>query len=456
MSNAAFQDMEATTESANLAEEVEQDSKPKAETDSAPDGKIDTDGEAEQKMRARPIPRVSIQAFCIDQQTADVFQTASDDRRLAKAQLTVQMGGVDAALAFYENAPTPNLIVLESTHGSELMINDLDRLAEVCDAGTKVVVVGHINDIMLYREMIQKGVSEYIVAPLTPLQVMETISTLYTDPDSDPVGHVIAFVGSKGGVGSSTVCHNCAWAISEAVQTNVVIADFDLPFGTAGLDFNQDPVQGINEALTAPERLDEVLLDRLLSKCSERLSLFSAPGTLEQEYDLDVSACDTVLDIVRQNVPIVAVDVPHIWTSWAKQVLLQSDEIVITAVPDLANLRNIKNLIELLKSARRHDRLPHIVLNQVGMPKRPEISPKDFASAIEIETNHVIEFDAELFGTASNNGQMVEEVAEKSKAAEQFRHLAFQLTNKTEHKQEASKNLLAPLLSRFSRKKAGA
>ena len=456
MSNTAFQDIEDTIESANPAEEVEQQSEANAQTASAPAGEANAEREAEHKMRARPIPRVSIQAFCEDQRTADTFQTASKDRRLAKAQLTVQMGGIDAALTFYQNAPTPNLIVLESMQSPETMLADLERLAEVCDAGTKVVVVGHVNDILLYREMIQKGVSEYIVAPLTPLQVMETISTLYTDPDSDPVGQVIAFVGSKGGVGSSTVCHNCAWAISEAVQINVVIADFDLPFGTAGLDFNQDPVQGINEALTAPERLDEVLLDRLLSKCSERLSLFSAPGTLEQVYDLDVPACDLVLDIVRQNVPIVAIDVPHLWTSWAKQVLLQADEIVITAAPDLANLRNTKNLIELLKSSRKHDHLPRIVLNQVGMPKRPEISPKDFATAIGIETDHVIEFDAELFGTAANNGQMLEEVAEKSKAAEQFRNLAFQLTNKTEHKQETSKNLLAPLLSCFSRKKAGA
>ncbi|MGI9387745.1 MAG: AAA family ATPase, partial [Methyloligellaceae bacterium] len=358
MSNAAIQDRKDTTSPADLAEEVGPHGEAKPEAGSVAESDATAQREAEQTMRARPIPRVSIQAFCEDQKTADTFQAASKDRRLAKAQLTIQMGGINAALAFYQNAPTPNLIVMESMQSRETMLGDLDRLAEVCDAGTKVVVVGHVNDILLYREMIQKGVSEYIVAPLTPLQVMETISTLYTDPESEPVGQVFAFIGAKGGVGSSTICHNCAWSISEAVRTNVVIADFDLPFGTAGLDFNQDPVQGIHEALTSPERLDEVLLDRLLSKCSERLSLFSAPGTLEQEYDLDVTACDIVLDVIRQNMPIVALDLPHMWTSWAKQVLLQADEIVITATPDLANLRNTKNLIELLKNSRQNDRLP--------------------------------------------------------------------------------------------------
>ena len=232
--------------------------------------------------RARPIPRINIQAFCEDQDTAGVIQKASEDRRLAKAHVTVQMGGVQAATAFYRNASTPNLIIIESLLDRQDMLTDFDRLAEVCDPGTKVVAVGHINDVLLYRELLRRGVSEYIVAPVGVLQVIESISAIYTDPETGPVGQVIAFVGAKGGSGSSTVCHNTAFAIAAALNSDVVIADLDLPFGTAGLDFNQDPIQGIAEALAAPERMDEVLLDRLLSRCSDHLSLFAAPGTLDR------------------------------------------------------------------------------------------------------------------------------------------------------------------------------
>ena len=158
------------------------------------------------------------------------------------------------------------------------MLAELDRLAECCDAGTKVVVIGHTNDVVLYRELLKRGVSEYLIAPIAPLQLIESLSNLYNNPETDPVGNVIAFIGAKGGVGSSTVCHNAAWAMSEILKSNVVVADLDLAFGTTGLDFNQDPVQGIAEALQSPERLDEVLLDRLLTKCSEHLSIFAAPG----------------------------------------------------------------------------------------------------------------------------------------------------------------------------------
>ncbi len=405
--------------------------------------------------RARPIPRVNIQAFCEDQETAAVIQKASEDRRLAKAHVTVQMGGVDAAVAFYLAASTPNLIIIESLLDRTALLDDLDRLSEVCDQGTKVIVVGHVNDVLLYRELLRRGVSEYVVAPTSVSQIIESISSVYTDPETGPVGQVIAFVGAKGGAGSSTICHNTAFAIADALASDVVIADLDLPFGTAGLDFNQDPLQGIADALSSPERLDEVLLDRLLSRCSDHLSLFAAPTSLDRPYDVDMNACETVLDVVRANVPWVAVDVPHLWTAWAKEVVLKADHVVLTAMPDLASLRNTKNLVDQLKAARPNDRPPLLVLNQVGLPKRPEISVKDFAHAIEIQPKIVIDFDAQLFGTAANNGQMIEEVSGKSKAADAFRALANLLTDRSEQKSERQ-SLLGPILGRLRLTKARA
>jgi pilus assembly protein CpaE len=358
------------------------------------------------------------------------------------------MGGVQAAAAFYRNASTPNLIIIESLLDRTDMLGELDRLAEVCDPGTKVVTIGHVNDVLLYREVLRRGVSEYVVAPVTVSQIIESISAIYTDPESGPLGQVIAFVGAKGGSGSSTVCHNTAFAMASALKSDVVIADFDLPFGTAGLDFNRDPLNGIADALASPERLDEMVLDRLLSRCSDNLSLFAAPGTLERCYDLNPSSCDTVLDVVRENVPWTAVDVPHLWTAWAKQVVLRADHVVITAAPDLANLRNTKNLVDQLNGSRPNDQPPLLVLNQVGVPKRPEISVRDFGNAVEIEPRIVIDFDAQLFGTAANNGQMIEEVSDKSKAAEGFRSLANLLTDRSEQKGER-KSILVPILARL-------
>ncbi|HET7157150.1 MAG TPA: AAA family ATPase [Hyphomicrobiaceae bacterium] len=403
--------------------------------------------------KARPIPRISIQAFCEDPKTAEVLQAATADRRLAKSHVSVHMGGAPAAVAHYLESPTPNLVIVETSLSRNQMLGELDRLAECCDAGTKVVVIGHMNDVVLYRELLKRGVSEYLIAPVAPMQLIESLSNLYNDPDTDPVGNVIAFIGAKGGVGSSTVCHNAAWAMSEILKTNVVVADLDLAFGTTGLDFNQDPIQGIAEALQNPERLDEVLLDRLLTKCSERLSIFAAPVVLDRDYDISADACDIVLDIVRQNVPFVAVDLPHTWTPWVKRVLLQADEIVITAVPDLANLRNAKNLIDLLKQNRTNDVPPRLVMNMVKTPKRPEISVKEFSVALDLEPVQVIEFDCETFGLAANNGQMIEEFSGKARAAQQFRELALNLAHRKEQKEDKKKSALGPLLEKLKFKR---
>jgi pilus assembly protein CpaE len=418
---------------------------------------VDKVEEAARPERARPIPRISIQAFCEEAATAEALQAATSDRRLAKSHVSVHMGGAVAAVAHYQESPTPNLIIIETSLPCAQMLGELDRLAEHCDAGTKVVVIGRMNDVVLYRELLKRGVSEYLIAPIQPLQFIESLSNLYNNPDTDPVGNVIAFIGAKGGVGSSTVCHNSAWAMSEILKTNVIVADLDLAFGTTGLDFNQDPVQGIAEALQSPERLDEMLLDRLLTKCSERLSIFAAPVVLDRDYEISPDACDIVLDIVRQNVPLVAVDLPHLWTSWVKRVLLQADEIVITAMPDLANLRNAKNLVDLLKQSRVNDGPPRLIINMAKIPKRPEISPREFAAALDLKPVQIIDFDSETFGMASNNGQMIEEFAAKSKAAQQFRELAYALANRKEFKDDKRKASalasLAPILEKLKLKR---
>jgi pilus assembly protein CpaE len=231
-----------------------------AEDDSREERGLVASGEAREELpahaRARPIPRISIQAFCEEADTAAVVQSATADRRLAKSHVSVHMGGAAAAVAHYQESPTPNLIIIETTLAHAAMLAELDRLAQCCDAGTKVVVIGRTNDVVLYRELLRRGVSEYLISPITPLQLIESLSNLYNNPDTDPVGNVIAFIGAKGGVGSSTVCHNTAWAMSELLKSNVIVADLDLAFGTTGLDFNQDPAQGIAEALQSPERLD--------------------------------------------------------------------------------------------------------------------------------------------------------------------------------------------------------
>jgi pilus assembly protein CpaE len=400
-----------------------------------------------------PVPRITIQAFCETPDVAASIQAAADDRRMHKAHVKVQMGGAPAAVEAYRQAPTPNVIVLESIGDRAALLGHLDSLSEVCDGGTKVVVIGHVNEVVLYRELVRRGISEYIIAPVAVLDVVKAISDLFCAPGAEPVGRTIAVVGAKGGVGSSTVAHNLGWATARQLSLSTVVADLDIAFGTAGLDFNQDPPQGIAEAIFAPERLDANLVDRLLSKCSDNLSLLAAPAMLDRTTDLVETALDGLFDILRASVPCIILDVPHLWTAWVRRTLIGADEIAIVAAPELASLRNTKNLFDSLRQARPNDRKPKIVLNQVGLPKRPEISAADFAKALGTEIFSSLPFDAQLFGTAANNGQMIAEVQPAGKITEAFGELAAAMTGRSEPKRTKA-NLLEPILARLARRKA--
>ncbi len=397
-----------------------------------------------------PAPRVSVQAFCETVETAAAIQAAGEDRRMAKIHLRIQMGGLPVAIEAYQSSPTPNVIILESSNHGEDILGGLDQLANYCDAGTRVVVIGRMNDVTLYRDLVRRGVSDYLIGPVGTLQIVRAVCGLFSAPDAKPVGRVVAVVGAKGGVGASTVAHNIAFAIARDLSLDAVVTDLDLAFGTAGLDFNQDPPQGIAEAVFSPDRIDTAFVDRLLSKCTDHLSLLAAPATLDRVYDFGADAFDAIFDSLRATVPCVVLDVPHQWTGWSRQTLIGADDILIVAEPDLANLRNAKNLHDLLKAARPNDQLPRYCLNKVGIPKRPEIKAADFAKALESEPVAIIPFEPQVFGAAANNGQMIAEISANHRTAEMFRQLAQQLTGRSEPRKQRS-SLLSPLLGLLHR-----
>jgi len=401
----------------------------------------------------RPLPRITIQAFCETDGVARPIERASEDRRMAKTHLKVHMGGLDAAIELFQTAPTPNLIILESRAEPRDMLNALRSLADVCDPSTKVIVIGHYNDIWLYRELIRSGISEYVVAPISLADIMSVVSSIFVNPDAEPIGRTIAFVGAKGGVGSSTIAHNVAWTISNLFKSEVLVADLDLAFGTANINFDQDPTQGIAEAVFSPERIDETYIDRLLAQCSDHLSLLAAPSTLDRTYDFDSDAFANVIDVAQRSAPTVVLDVPHAWNGWTRSTLGQADEVVIVATPELANLRNTKNLIDMLKKIRPNDGAPKLIINQVGIPKRPEITPADFADPLGVTPLGVIPFDPLAFGNAANNGRMLGEMDVKNPIVGMINDMAHILTGRGEIKEKKKAAGIEQLLGRFKRTK---
>ncbi|HTN64486.1 MAG TPA: AAA family ATPase [Devosia sp.] len=379
---------------------------------------------------ARLIPRITIQAFCEHSQTAQLVESAIHDRRMSKVALTTHNGGLDGAIETYKANPTPNLIMVETTLASAEIPEALGRLAEVCDASTRLILLGHVNDVMLYRELIRGGVSEYIVLPASAQSIVTAITDLFASENSAPIGRTVGFVSAKGGAGASTVAHNVAWAVAQSLRQDALILDMDLAFGTAGLNFNQDPPHGIADALSTNQKVDQTMLDRLMSKAANHINLLTAPVTLDRTYDFEEREFEQVIELSQNTMPVVVLDIPHAWNSWIRHTLATIDEVVIVAEPDLANLRNAKNLADTIKALRPAEAGPNLIINKLGLPRRPEISASEFASSIECRLLGSIAFDAALFGTAANNGQMIAEVSANNKINEIYRAIALHVTGR--------------------------
>ncbi|MHA6689900.1 AAA family ATPase [Devosia sp. A449] len=379
---------------------------------------------------ARLIPRITIQAFCEHSQTAQLVESAIHDRRMSKVALTTHNGGIDGAVETYKSNPTPNLIIVETTLVPDEIPGALARLAEVCDASTRVVVLGHVNDVLLYRELIRSGISEYIVLPATAQQIVTAITDLFASENSAPIGRTVGFVSAKGGAGGSTVAHNVAWAIATTLRQDSLILDMDLAFGTAGLNFNQDPPHGLADALMANQKVDQTMLDRLMSKAANHINLLTAPVTLDNTFDFEEREFEQILELCQNTMPMVVLDIPHAWNAWVRHTLATVDEVVIVAEPDLANLRNAKNLADTMRALRPTESAPCLVLNKVGMPRRPEINATEFATSVECQLLGQIPFDAALFGTAANNGQMIAEVAANNKINDVYRAISQHVTGR--------------------------
>ncbi len=375
----------------------------------------------------KALPRISIHAFCDRNETAATIQASTRDWRMARTNVKIYMGGLPAAIEFYKNENTPALIIFESAKRGQELFAQLAQLANYCDADTKVIMIGAINDIRLYRELMEQGLSEYMVPPFHPLTLIRSIGDLYNDPDKPFIGKVISFFGAKGGVGSSTMAHNIAWGLASKLSQETALVDMDCSWGTTGLDFNYDSTKGIEEALADYERLDETLLDRIMLRHTEKLSILPAAASLGSTQPSKFEAYETLVNGVRAISPITVLDMPHVWSEWTSELLKASDEIVITANPDLANLRNAKNIIEYLKAARPNDAEPLLILNKTGVPKTSEIPLKDFAAAVGIQPAIVLGYDPVVYTEAANDGKMLSEIKSAASAFEGIMYLAHRL-----------------------------
>lgn len=381
----------------------------------------------ETRASERPLPAISIFAAYDRPEVGKLLECFAADRRASRAEILVERGGVDAAAVRFTAQPAANLIIVDTTLRRAEMLAGLDRLAPALQQGAKLIVLGALNDVALLRDLAQRGVHEYIVPPIGPDALMRTVCGLYAESDTS---RVVAVIGARGGVGASSAAHNIAWSISERQELGATLVDLDLCFGTAAFAFKQVAQQSVTDLLGA--------IERPLAQHNERLQILTAPAALEPSAAIDEEVMHILIERARRTSPFVVLDLPHAWTGWTRQTLIDADDVVIVAAPDLASLRNAKSIIEALKPARGAKSSPLVALSMVGVPKRPEIMAKDFAEAVGVVPSAALPFDGELFGVSEITGRVVGDIAPDSKAAAAYDALATAITGRAPCRRKAA------------------
>lgn len=394
-----------------------------------------------------PIPAIGLAAFGETPETMRAFSSLQASHPMARVDMTLSEGGIAAAIAAFAAAPSPQVIILEHAGSHASLLASLDALAEVCEAGTRVIVIGAENDIALYRDLLRKGVSEYLPAPVTAAQILRCLADLTAQPGAVRRGQVHAFIGACGGAGSSTVALNVAWLIGQSRKSPVSLIDLDLDFGTAGLNLAVDGARGIAEALTAGARLDAQFLDGLLHRVDANLRVLPVSET-GASIEPSPETLDHLVDLTRDGAAHVVLDLPSPRSATARRALVNADHVVLTATPDLAGLRNAKKVIDLLHTIRPEAEDPLVVLNKTGIARRPEITPKDFAAALGLPLAACLPFDPRGMAQAANSGRVFAASGRGKAAAQALRPVVEALSG---HPVKARSGLVARLAGLLSR-----
>lgn len=353
------------------------------------------------------IPRISIETWTTSLGTAAAIKQAYANRHLIRVKSAdIREGDPQDIINGYADTSTPDLMIIDLSLDKEQTIDFIENFKQVCSSKTKVVLIGQIDEVRFYQKLINEGISEYLIAPVTEENIVQTLGRIYHTSYAEAAGRLTVFFGATGGAGTSTIAQHAATASADLHDTPTLLADLDVAFGSAQLNMSAPAGnQDITAALFNSSRIEETFMAQIITRLSPRLDLLISPGTLEKPLEFDQETMDLLMDVLRHSAPHTFVDMPRGWQKWTQSTLALADEIVIVAQPDLIGLRNTKNLFQSLTALRRDTTVPHYVINMHNMAKRSEIKPTDFYDAIGTQALAIIPHDPKTLSAAATEGK---------------------------------------------------
>jgi pilus assembly protein CpaE len=366
--------------------------------------------------------------------------------QLGWANAKVRAGGIEEARRSIDITSPPALVLVDLSDAHE-PLEGMHELQQLCGPATRFLAIGSINDVSLYRQLVGLGVADYLVKPVSSELLCEAFVSAMrssTGPAEARQTRLFAFIGARGGVGSTTLAVSTAWLLANEFRMRTALIDLDLHFGNLALSLDLEPGRGLREALENPERTDSMLLASAMVTEGDKLPILATEEPLEEQLLFDGAAVAPLLTALSQDYDCLIVDLPRSLDAMARQVIALADTTIIVTDLSLSALRDTVRLVDLAKVLEARSK-PLLVANQVGADHRGEIGRPEFERGIAGALDHVVPFDVKAVVAAAHAGKAVAEAASGSKAVAEMRKLAARLAGREEERPRGG------ILSRFKK-----
>lgn len=371
--------------------------------------------------------RDAFAAFICDEAALDVLRPVVVDMGWQPEKCN--KGGLRNAIQSLSITASPNILMVDLSESGD-PLNDINALAEVCEPGTVVIAVGQVNDVRLYRDLISSGIHDYLLKPLSAGQIRDALvqaQNIFTTPKSHDAATIkkhisTAVVGTRGGVGASTLATSLAWLFSAEHKMPTALLDLDVHFGTGALALDLEPGRGLTDAIENPSRIDGLFIERAMIRANDHLAILSAEAPISAPLMTDGSAFVQLEEEFRQAFEMTLIDLPRNMLINFPHLLSDVNVMVLATELTLAGARDAIRLLSWLKTNAAHVR-PIVVANKV-QPGASEISKSDFEASIERKINFLVPYDIKAAANAAKLGQTFAEANRNTKAGQAIREIA--------------------------------
>lgn len=371
--------------------------------------------------------RDAFHAFICDEAALDVLRPVAIEMGWAPEKCN--KGGLRNAIQSLSITASPNILMVDLSESGD-PLSDIHALAEVCEPGTVVIAIGQVNDVRLYRDLLASGIHDYLLKPLSPGQVRDALldaQAVFSAPrhhdHAAAKRHIsTAVIGTRGGVGASTLATSLAWLFSTDEKTSTALLDLDVHFGTGALALDLEPGRGLTDAIENPSRIDGLFIERAMIRANDNLALLSAEAPMNTPLLTDGAAFVQLEEEFRQAFDMTVIDLPRNMLINFPHLLHDVNAAVIVVEMTLASARDAIRILGWLRSNAAHVE-PIVVANKV-QPGVAEISKSDFEASIERKIAYSIPYDIKAASNAAKLGQTFAEANRASKAGAVMRDVA--------------------------------